>query len=71
MPATTKPKQPRTRRIYIVKRLDTGSETLVRAPLRSSAIGHVARMEYEACRAVEDDLVRLLKTHTVEDAVAS
>lgn len=69
MPAITK--AARTRRIYIVTRVDNASETLVRAPLRSSAIGHVARSEYEARRASEDDLVRLLPDHVVEDALAA
>lgn len=71
MPATTKAKAPRRRRIYIVTRLDNNVETLVRAPLRTSAMGHVATSEYQARRATEDDLVRLLPTHQVEDAEAA
>lgn len=55
-------------RIYIVTRSEDGTEHLVMASQRTTAMSHVAASQYEVRRASEDDLVRLLPTRQLEVA---
>jgi hypothetical protein len=65
---TTAPNDRKRTRIYIVTRSDDGTEHLVMASQRHSAMSHVASNQYEVRRASEDDLVRLLPTRQLEVA---
>lgn len=57
-------------RIYIVKQQDGDktTERLVRAASPSQAINHVAKPQFSAEVASQDELIRLAKTCEVEDA---
>lgn len=54
-------------RIYLV-RAKTTHCTLVRAANQAQAVRHVARAEFTATVATQEELVSLLPDHPVEDA---
>lgn len=59
-----------TKRIYVVKQTvgETVTESLVRAATSAQAIKHVSKPMFSADVASQDDVLRLAKTHDVQDA---
>lgn len=59
-----------TNRIYVVKQQDGDktTERLVRAQSAAQAIKHVAKPQFTAEVGSQDEILRLAKTHTVEEA---
>lgn len=56
-----------SKRIYVVV-VNGTKEHLVRAQSASQAIRYVAHPMFKVAVANQDDLIRLAKTHTVEEA---